>query len=150
GKWLAIWVAGKIWVAPVQSDRRDVSVGKPEQFLHQVSFSPALPGRMAPAFSPDGRWLAYCLNDSEQLAVYVVPFPGPGAKWRISPVGGMFPAWSRNALDLFYQNRESNKIMVATYKASGDSFTAASPKVWSDTRLLALGLQQPFDVAPDG
>ena len=41
-------------------------------------------------------------------------------------------------------------MMVTTYSTSGGSFSAASPHLWSDTRLLELGLHQSYDVAPDG
>ena len=102
GKRLAIWAGGNIWIAPVESDGRSVSVGKPVLF-QQTRFNPTVPGRMAPVFSPDGRWLAYCSNESEQLEVYVIPFPGPGGKWRISTAGGEFPVWSRNGRELFFQ-----------------------------------------------
>jgi serine/threonine-protein kinase len=145
---LALWAAGKIWVASVQSHGRDVALGKPEPFL-QTRFNPAVPGRMVPAFSPDGRWLAYCSNDLEQLEVYVVPFPGPGGKWRISSGGGVFPAWSRNGRELFFEDTASHRMMVVTYKASADNFVAVPPQVWSDTRLLELGLHQSYDIAPN-
>jgi serine/threonine-protein kinase len=149
GKRLAIWTGGKIWMAPVRSDGGSLSIGKPELFL-QTRSNPAIPGRVAPAFSPDGLWLAYCSNESEQLEVYVVPFPGPGGRWRISITGGMFPAWSRNGRELFFQDLESGRVMVTTYKATGDSFEVTNPHVWSDTRLLDLGRFQSYDVAPDG
>jgi eukaryotic-like serine/threonine-protein kinase len=149
GKRLTIWAGGKIWIAPVQSDGREVSLGKPVLFL-QAHFDPTVPGRMAPAFSPDGRWLAYCSNESEQLEVYVVPVGGPGGKWRISTHGGLFPAWARNRRELFFQDFESHQMMVVSFTAAGDSFAAAEPHAWSETRLLELGLAQSYDVAPDG
>src|SRR5205807_740248 len=38
-----------------------------------------------PAFSPNGRWLAYVSNESGQYQVIVQPFPDPsGGKWQIS------------------------------------------------------------------
>ncbi len=128
GKWLAMWAVGKIWIAPVQTVGRDVSVGKPVLFL-QARFNPTVPGRMAPAFSPDGRWLAYCENESGQLEVYVVAFPGPGGKWRVSTAGGMFPVWSHNGQELFFQDLESHRMMVARYKTQGDSFVAETPRL---------------------
>ena len=151
GKRVAIWTngTGKIWVASIESNGRDISIAKPELFL-QTRFNSTVPGRMAPAFSPDGRWLAYCSNESDQLEVYVVPFPGPGRKWRISTAGGAFPAWARNERELFFQDLESHRIMVVTYKASGDSFAASPPRAWSDSRLLELGVHRAYDVAPDG
>jgi Tol biopolymer transport system component/DNA-binding winged helix-turn-helix (wHTH) protein len=140
---------GTIWTAPVESGRRNLSIGKAELFP-QTSFNPMAPARSAPAFSPDGRWLAYCSNESGQLEVYVVPFPRSGGKWRISSSGGKFPIWSRHGRELFFLDLDSNKIMVTSYKQIGDSFAAAKPQVWSDKRLLELGHFQSYDVAPDG
>jgi len=153
GKRLAIWdsgVGGTIWTVPVESSRRSLSLGKAEPFLQAGRFNPALPGRSAPAFSPDGRWMAYCSNESGQLEVYVVPFPGPGGKWRISTGGGKFPVWSRNGRELFFLDLNSNEIMVTTYKETADSFSATKPRRWSEKRLLDLGVAYPYDVAPDG
>jgi eukaryotic-like serine/threonine-protein kinase len=141
---------GTIWTAPVESGRRNLSLGKAEPFLQTQRFNPALPPRASPAFSPDGRWLAYCSNESGQLEVYVVPFPGPGGKWRVSTSGGKFPVWSRNKRELFFLDLDSSKIMVTSYKETGDSFSAAKPRVWSDKRLLDLGVPYSYDIGPDG
>ena len=40
-----------------------------------------------PQFSPDGRWVAYRLEESGRQEVYVRPYPGPGAIWPISTGG---------------------------------------------------------------
>ena len=55
--------------------------GEPKQYLS----TPA--NETFPAFSPDGRWIAYQSNESGQAEVYVRPFPGPGGKWQISRGG---------------------------------------------------------------
>ena len=55
-----------------------------------------------PELSPDGRWIAYCSDESKKIEVYVRPFPGPGGKWQISTNGGNHPLWSRNGRQLFY------------------------------------------------
>ncbi len=62
-----------IWTAPIEGDHDHPRLGKPEVFLSS-SF-----GESYPAVSPDGRWIAYCSNESGSLEVYVRPFPGPGA-----------------------------------------------------------------------
>ncbi len=62
--------------------------------------------------------------------MYVRPFPGPGGKWQISTDGGIFPKWSRNGKELFYRTQDG-KTMVVTYTASGDSFRADKPQLWS-------------------
>jgi Tol biopolymer transport system component/DNA-binding winged helix-turn-helix (wHTH) protein len=151
GKRLAIYdqrAGGTILLAPVESGRRNLSLGKPEPFL-QKPFYPTAPARSAPAFSFDGRWMAYCSNESGQLEVYVVPFPGPGGKTPISIGGGKFPIWSRNGRELFFLDFDSNRIMVTDYQESGDSFIAAKPRVWSQKRLLEIG-ESYYDIAPDG
>ena len=41
-------------------------------------------------------------------------------------------------------------MMAATYSASSGSFSAGTPRPWSDNRLLELGVHQSYDVAPEG
>ena len=96
-------------------------------------------------FSPDGHWLAYESNESGNSQVYVRPFPGPGGTWQVSTGGGRFPKWSRNGKELFYLTQD-NKIMVATYTASGDSFRPDKPRLWSPGQLT----ERNFDLYPDG
>jgi Tol biopolymer transport system component len=103
-----------------------------------------------PAFSPDGRWLAYESNESGSYEVYVRPFPGPGGKWQVSTGGGRYPEWSRNGKELFYRTEDS-KIMAVTYTASGDSFHADKPQLWSPGQFTDRGLgKYNFDLHPDG
>src|SRR5438132_8219516 len=37
----------------------------------------------SPKFSPDGKWLAFCSNESRTPQVYVQAFPGPGPKTQV-------------------------------------------------------------------
>jgi Tol biopolymer transport system component len=105
---------------------------------------------VAPAFSPEGRWLAYESNESGGYEVYVRPFPGPGGKWQISTGGGLLPKWSRDGKELYYRTTDS-KIMVVTYTASGESFRADKPQLWSPGQFTDRGLfTYNFDLHPDG
>jgi Tol biopolymer transport system component len=108
---------------------------------------------LEPTFSPDGRWLAYVSNESGDFDVYVRPFPGPGGKWQVSTGGdnyGNYPKWSRSGKELFYRTQES-KIMVVTYTASGDSFHADKPRLWSPGQFTDRGPgNYNFDLHPDG
>jgi hypothetical protein len=59
---------------------------------------------MAPALSPDGRWLAYVSNESGALEVYVRPFPNTAdGRWQISTQGGREPVWAHSGRELFYR-----------------------------------------------
>jgi Tol biopolymer transport system component len=118
--------------------------GEPKPFLNSAF------GELEPAFSPDGSWLAYQSNESGNYQVYVRPFPGPGGKWQISTGGGLYPKWSHNGRELFYRTVDS-KIMALTYSASGDSFHAEKPQLWSSGQFSERGLGSPnFDLHPDG
>jgi len=102
-----------------------------------------------PTFSPDGRWLAYASNESGSFEVYVRPFPSGDGKWQISTGGGLFSKWSRNGKELFYRTKDS-KIMMVTYTASGDSFRADKPQLWSPGQFTDRGANLNFDLHPDG
>ncbi len=103
-----------------------------------------------PMFSPDGRWLAYYSNESGGQEVYVRPFPGPGGLQQISNGGGTFPAWSRTTSELFYNDFNTQQMMVASYMSAGDSLRVDKPRVWSPGRLIPRPRLRPFALHPDG
>jgi serine/threonine protein kinase/Tol biopolymer transport system component len=133
-----------LWTLPLEGDGQGLRAGKPEPFL-QSGFD-----ERYPAFSPDGRWLAYASNESGTFQVYVRAFPDTGGKWQISNTGGAYPMWTRNAHELFFETLD-NRIMVATYVVKDDSFLADKPRVWSEKRLgNQVGNVRNFDLAPEG
>jgi eukaryotic-like serine/threonine-protein kinase len=79
----------------------------------------------SPKFSPDGRWLTYCSNESGKPQVYVQAFPGPGAKIQISNDGGTDPVWKRNGGELYYRNGDS---MMAVAVTTAPIFVAGRPQ----------------------
>jgi serine/threonine-protein kinase len=130
-----------IWTLPLVRVAEGIKAGKAAQFLTTQSEN------YTPAFSPDGRWLAYVSNESGKNEVYVTAFPAPasgaGARWQISTSGGELPVWSRSRRELIY--KEDDQLMAVGYRANGDSFVADKPRVW----IAKLGGTQ-FDIAPDG
>jgi Tol biopolymer transport system component len=126
-------------------DKSGWKPGEPKPFVNSTF------NELFPAFSPDGRWLAYQSNESGNREVYVRPFPGPGGKWQASTGGGHMPKWSRNGKEFFYRTTD-DKIMVAAYTASGDSFHADKPQLWSPGQFTELlgGGDLNFDLHPDG
>jgi hypothetical protein len=59
---------------------------------------------VAPALSPDGRWLAYTSFETGAPQVYVRPFPDVDqGRWQVSSGGGgSTPRWSHSGTELFY------------------------------------------------
>ena len=102
----------------------------------------------APAFSPDGRWLAYASDESGRFEIYVQPYPGPGRKWQISAEGGTEPVWNRNGRELFY--RSGNKMVVVD-TITQPSFFAGRPRVLFEGQYQPNPTMNPnYDVSPDG
>ena len=133
-----------IWTVALDlTDPDHPKTGKPEPFLR----TPA--DELLPQFSPDGRWIAYRSLESGSPEIYVRPFPAAGdGKWQISTGGGLYPLWSKNGRELFYETSD-NRIMVVDYSADGASFLPGQPRLWSDKQLFYTGTSN-LDLAPDG
>jgi eukaryotic-like serine/threonine-protein kinase len=124
-----------IWIQPLFGDH------KAYPFLRS-SFS----AREA-AFSSDGKWLAYCSNESGEYRVYVVPFPGPGGKWQVSRGDGRGPLWRRDGKELFYLSAD-NKLLAVPVDTSGGRFSAGDARVLFDSQ--SYGVFARYYNSPDG
>jgi len=77
-----------------------------------------------------GHGLAYMSNESGAQQVYVEAFPQKGGKRQVSIGRGGYPAWSRNANELFFCGLcHESQLMVASYRAAGDSFVLDEPRI---------------------
>jgi serine/threonine-protein kinase len=139
-----------VWVLPVDtSDPEHPKAGK-AQLVVSTSANDT-----APVISPDGKWIAYTSLESGRSEVYVRPFPpaaegSAAGRSQVSVDGGMHPAWSRTAHELFFDTLDSH-IMVAGYKVTGQSFEAEKPRIWSSVQIIFGGQAAwSFDLAPDG
>jgi serine/threonine-protein kinase len=81
-----------------------------------------------PAFSPDGRWIAYTSDESGQYEVYVQSWPLSGGKWQVSTTtgGNEEPVWSKNGRELFYRN--GRRWMAVPISAS-PTFSFGAPQL---------------------
>jgi serine/threonine-protein kinase len=133
-----------LWTLPLDlTDPDRPKPGKPEPFLRTPH------DESVPRFSPDGRWIAYRSNESGNNEIYVRPYPAAnGGKWQISTAGGLYPLWSDNGRELFYETPDY-RIMVVDYKVEGASFVFGKPQLWSDKQLFHAGTMN-LDLAPDG
>jgi serine/threonine-protein kinase len=103
----------------------------------------------APVFSPDGRWFAYSSHETGTWEVYVKPFPGPGAKIKLSDGGGYEPRWDLHTNKLYYRN--GDEMLMVTYESAAE-FEPAQPEFLFKRHFLGgvtVG-SQPYSVASDG
>ena len=61
-------------------------------------------------FSPDGRFVAFDVDEGGDSNVYLQPFPGPGPRTSVSIGGGGGPRWGRDGRHLFYS--DGNRMLV--------------------------------------
>jgi serine/threonine-protein kinase len=132
-----------LWTIPVKIGGDTMSAGKPEPFLVSDAFE------LYPAFSPDGRWMAYTSLESGAYEVYVRGFPDNGRRWQVSNRGGSIARWSKDGRRLFYRTNE-HRIMAVEYTAAGGVFQTGQPRVWREAPIADTGVLPNFDVAPDG
>jgi Tol biopolymer transport system component len=62
-------------------------------------------------FSPDGRFIAFISNEAGRAEAYVMPFPGPGEKVRVSEGGAQLLRWGRDGA-LYYLSGEMRFVTV--------------------------------------
>jgi Tol biopolymer transport system component len=97
--------------------------------------------------SPDGRWLAYGSDETDQNEIYVTSFPEPGRRWQVSKDGGIFPEWSSDGDELFYLDL-NNFLMAVAVDLEGDTFVPGESSALFQTR-TTTDKGDPFSVSPD-
>lgn len=98
--------------------------------------------------SPDGRWLAYCSNESGRYEIYIRALAGGLERWQISTDGGTEPAWAPNGRELYY--RSGNRMMVVAVELSPE-IKIAKPVVLFEAFPPSLAWpMRKYDIAADG
>ena len=101
-----------------------------------------------PAFSPDGRWIAYTSNETGRDEVYVQAYPGPGSKSQISTAGGSQPVWSRDGKELYY--RGERQLLAVSVRLSPAFSAGEQRRLFDDTYEIEHRDDRNYDVSVDG
>jgi Tol biopolymer transport system component len=130
--------AADLWVAPLEGDR------KPIPFLVRPFVDTSA------QISRDGRFIAYMSNESGRSEVYVMDFPKPTARWKVSTEGGIEPRWRPDGRELFYI-APGRKLMAVDVRAAGATFAPGVPRVLFEANLdPRVAGRHRYVVSPDG
>ena len=133
-----------IWMLPMVADARSgLKAGTPEIFVSSPGHNDS------PAFSPDGKWLAYSSDDSSTEQVYVRSAIGAPGKWQVSTEGGSSPAWSRTGRELIFITPDG-RLLYVSYDASDVAFHPSRPEPWNGTIFEQRTEWFRFALHPDG
>ena len=132
-----------LWTVPVEVRDGGLGIGRPEPFLRTKAVE------TYPAFSPDGKWIAYVSLQSGAYEVYVRAFPDNGKEIQISRGGGRLPVWGRQRQEVLYET-EDHQIMTLEWGVRSGNFVAGPVRPWSSVKLADTGVLANFDLASDG
>jgi Tol biopolymer transport system component len=96
--------------------------------------------------SPDGRWLVYMSNESGREEVYLVPYPGPGPKVRVSTAGGSAPQWRGDGGELYFEGADQG--IMAVDVRGGTSLELGTPRLLFRPTLPVGGFYRAYRWSP--
>ncbi len=144
GTWLVVRVGG------TAEAQRDILGIRPGTDSVPVPLAATEFQEIAPALSPDVRWLAYASDETGRSEVYVRPFPDTdGGKWQVSTDGGRSPLWAHSGRELFYVNGAGE--MVAAQVVTTPSFSVGERRVLFPIRAgyVNSNNHRAYNVSPD-
>ena len=109
----------------------------------------------APAYAPDGRWIAYVSDgetgDGDQVYVRAAAGDPNAEPLRITASGGTEPVWAPTGSTLFFR-RGRSLYEVAIHAGDGERPAADTPTLLFDSPFLRepFGNLPAYDVVPDG
>jgi Tol biopolymer transport system component len=105
------------------------------------------PNSMHPAFSPDGRWIAYASTASGRSQILVRSFPELAHVTQVSIDGGSHPLWSQSGREIVY--RAGDAVMSAAVDVSGTIRVGRPVRLFAG-HYLGAGHEPSFTVTRDG
>jgi Tol biopolymer transport system component len=143
GQWLVIQVGGSGVVSNLYVKNMD-----PDSAPRPLIASDA--ADVAPAISPNSRYIAYVANYEGQGDVVVRPFPNvDDGRIQVSFNGGYSPVWSRDGRELFYRDG-SGRMLDAHVSTTGAFRVDSVETLFSGATYEFSTFRRRYDVDPDG
>jgi eukaryotic-like serine/threonine-protein kinase len=129
-----------IWVLPMFTDKSGDQKPFPVVATNFLD--------VTPAFSPDGKWLAYANDETGRLEVYIQPFPSGAGRWQVSTAGGARPIWRKDGKELFF-NSTDQQIMAVDVQQNGAGLQLGTPRALFKAPVVS-GPSGTFTASADG
>jgi len=131
-----------LWVTQVTAGAQPESAKQASKAFLETPFEESR-GR----FSPNGKWVVYQSNESNERQIYVAPFPGPGGKRQISAKGGIDARWRADGKEVFYLTPLGELMAVEVAERNGTLEVGKTEKLF-DGVITTRGML--YDVTADG
>ncbi|HXF12429.1 MAG TPA: hypothetical protein VN517_04710 [Terriglobales bacterium] len=105
-----------IWMVPLNGKGESLRAGEPKPFINTVA------DEINPAFSPDGKWLAYSSTQTGAFTIYVRSLEGSNATWQVSSEEGFLPQWSPEGRQIIFHSLQNERLWAASYTVSDNVF----------------------------
>jgi serine/threonine-protein kinase len=108
-----------------------------------------------PMFSPNGKWLAFVVEDGDSAGVYVRPFPELGRAERIAGPGSTAPVWTRDGRSILYGRLSPTadfiqEIVQVSVDTGGDRVRVGPPVTFASGLFNWSTPVSSFDITKDG
>lgn len=139
-RYLSYWAGQDLWYIERKSDG---------SFSDPIAYLKTAADERIPKFSPDGRYVAYCSQESGRWDVYIRSFPDGGGRRQVSINGGDQPRWRHDGKELFYV--EGDTVLMAVSVSTEGNLTVGKPERLFESQDLRVGSPAPnYDVSADG
>jgi hypothetical protein len=107
---------------------------------------------VAPAISPDGKWIAYRSDETGRGEIYVRALDGRGGRAQVSNAGGSEPVWDGKRTVLYYMESDGlrRRLIAAELRTSATLATVARTVLLADVRHEEADNHANYDIHPGG
>jgi len=155
--WLGSWTPdGKTLVYNVQrvlATDWDIEVLSLDDGTTEVLHDTPGMGYFGAELSPDGHWLAFGIGaSSDDVDIYVEPFPPTGARSRISQSGGYWPLWSPAGDELIYRpiSNSVERTLRTVDITTAPSIRFSNERTHPVRGFNVVAYYRDYDIMPDG
>lgn len=103
-----------------------------------------------PILSPDGKWIAYVLDESGREEIFVSSFPGLDIHIPISVEGGVEPLWAPDGKLLYFRDHSGDRLMKVSFTTNPEVNVGVPVQLFQGNYKASSPWGRNYDLSPDG